>query len=138
MDLSSRFSRVRRRMLLAGATLSVSGFAQSPQPAEGPVQALLRSHKKWLFAHTSRQPLDPLEVWNQYPAAFDMDGDRVRLTIVPTFHDGATFSLDIQAGGFTLDWTGHGVFFMRLDTADPKAPFKGQAGVMTLWLLPAE
>ena len=110
--------------------------AQQPVSAEGAVQGVLRSTQKWLFAHTSRLPLDPLEIWNQWPATVDIDGDHVRLNVLRPYRDmPSVFALQVQAAGFTFDWPGHAEFFMRLDATDANAPFKGRTRNMTIWLL---
>lgn len=129
----------RRKVLasLAVPALVVTGaLAQKRDSAEGSVQAALRSSHKWLFAHTSRLPLDPLEAWNQWPATVEMEGARVRLNVFQAFKDVTlTLILKVQDDGFTFEWPGHADFFMRLDTADVNAPFKGRTGDMTIWLL---
>lgn len=129
-----------RRMVLAllavPASAVTAALAQPRASAEGPVRAALRAHPKWLFAHTSRLPLDPIETWNQWPATVVMEGGRVRLDVFQAFKEVTlTFILEVQGDGFAFHWLGHADFFLRLDAADADAPFKGRTGDMTIWLL---
>ena len=120
-------------LVLALAVGSVR--AQQPLSAMGSAQATLHSQQKWLFAHTSLLPLGPLESWNQWPATVDTDGDRLTLNVINPIGTTYAFALQVQADGFGFDWPGHAAFFMRLQATDANAPFKGQTGNMTIWLL---
>lgn len=134
---NSHFLSRRMLLLVVVALTSAIGSVRAQQPVSNvsSVQTILHSQQKWLFAHTSRLPLDPLESWNQWPATVDMDGDRVRLNVIRPWGAASVFTLQVQAAGFTFDWLGHAEFFMRFDATDANAPFKGRSGNMTIWLL---
>ena len=135
------FPRSRRRFLLLALVTSLVGSSRAQQPVstERLVRDLLQTHHKWVFAYTVRLPLDPLEIWDQNPATISRDGDGLSLKILSS-HTGyiSTHPLMIRPDGFAFELTGYGQVFMRLDSVDSKAPFKGQVGDKTYWLLRAQ
>ena len=137
--ICDNYSLSRRALLALFPTLVlVTASVRSQQIAsiESSVESVLRSQEKWLFAYTNRRPLDPLESWNQHPATVDRDGESLKLRVL-TPYTGATsvYPLQLRAGGFTFEREGVGEYFMRLDAADANAPFKGEVGERTIWLL---
>jgi hypothetical protein len=140
--ICNKYSLSRRAVLVLFFMLtSVTESARSQQtlPNESSVEAVLRSQEKWIFAYTNRRPLDPLESWNQHPATIDRDGEGFRLKVL-TPYTGATsiYPLQLQAGGFSFQREGVGEYFMRLEAAAVNAPFKGEVGDRTIWLLRAK